>query len=133
MSAAAREWRQRNLDRALSVPGIAAGKQEEDEPSEMSGKDNERPSEQRKQPRKWPPYDEGARIISYNVNEDGRPFGVKIRFKIRIVTGKEAAALDKLQADAIREYLRWVRQYRQSRNSGPAGTSSRAREQRRSG
>jgi hypothetical protein len=47
-------------------------------------------SEQQKQPRKWPPYDEGARIISYNVNEDGRPFGVKIRFKIRIVTGKRS-------------------------------------------
>jgi hypothetical protein len=99
----------------------------------MSGEDIDGPSGQRKQSRKWPPYDEGARIISYNVNEGGRPFGVKIRFKIRVVTGKEAAALDKMQADAIREYLRWVKQYRQSRNSGPADTSSAAPEQRRSG
>lgn len=99
----------------------------------MSGEDVERPSGQRKQPKKWPPYDEAARIISYNVNEGGRPSGVKIRFKIRVVTGKEAAAIDKLQADAIREYLRWVRQYRQSRNSGPEDTSSAARDQRRSG
>jgi hypothetical protein len=99
----------------------------------MSGQDNERPSDQRKQSRKWPPYDEGARIISYNVNEDGRPFGVKIRFKIRVVTGKEAAAVDKLQADAIREYLRWVRQYRQSRNSGPGDRPGGAQEQRLSG
>ena len=37
---------------------------------EISGEDDERPSGQRKQARKWPPYDEGARIISYNVNED---------------------------------------------------------------
>ena len=99
----------------------------------MSGEDAERPSGQRKQAKKWPPYDEGARIISYNVNEDERPFGVKIRFKIRVVTGKEAAAMDKLQADAIKEYLRWVRQYRQSRNSGPEDTPSGTLDQRRSG
>jgi hypothetical protein len=99
----------------------------------MSGEDRNKPSGQRKRPRKWPPYDEGARILSYNVNEDERPFGVKIRFKIRVVTGKEAAALDKQQADAIKEYLRWVRQYRQSRNSGPADTPGAAKEHRRSG
>jgi hypothetical protein len=100
----------------------------------MNGKDSQGPpSGQQKRPKKWPPYDEGARIISYNVNEDGRPFGIKIRFKIRIVTGKEAAAVDKLQADAIREYLRWVRQYRPSRSSGPEDTPSRALDQRRSG
>src|SRR5580692_375163 len=100
----------------------------------MDGEDSQgSPSGHRKQSKKWPPYDEGARIISYNVNEDSRPFGVKIRFKIRVVTGKEAAAADKLQADAIKEYLRWVRQYRQSRSSGPGDTSSAAREQRRSG
>jgi hypothetical protein len=99
----------------------------------MNGKDNESASGQRKQSKKWPPYDEGARIISYNVNEEERPSGVKIRFKIRVVTGKEAAAVDKQQADAIKEYLRWVRQYRQSRNSAPGDTPSGAREQRRSG
>jgi hypothetical protein len=99
----------------------------------MSWEDAERPPGLRKQVKKWPPYDEGARIISYNVNEDERPFGVKIRFKIRVVTGKEAAAVDQLQADAIREYLRWVRQYRQSRNSGPGDTPGRAADQRRSG
>jgi hypothetical protein len=76
----------------------------------------------RKQSIKWPPYDEGARIISYNVNESERPSGVKIRFKIRVVSGREAAALDRQQADAIREYLRWVRQYRQSRSTGPGDT-----------
>jgi hypothetical protein len=90
-------------------------------------------SDQGKLRRKWPPYDEGARIISYNVNEGERPSGIKIRFKIRIVTGKEAAALDRQQADAIKEYLRWVRQYRQSPNSAPGDTCSGPREQRPSG
>ena len=99
----------------------------------MSGKDNKSGPDQRKQANKWPPYDDGARIISYNVNEEERPFGVKIRFKIRVVTGKEAAAVDWQQADAIKEYLRWVRQYRQSLNSGPGDTPSGTPEQRRSG
>jgi hypothetical protein len=85
---------------------------------------------QQKQAKKWPPYDEGARIISCNVNEDERSCGIKIRYKIRVVSGREAAAIDKQQADAIKEYLRWVRQYR---NSGPGDTSSRARDQRPSG
>jgi hypothetical protein len=90
-------------------------------------------SDQGKPGRKWPPYDEGARIISYNVNEGERPSGIKIRFKIRIVTGREAAALDRQQADAIKEYLRWVRQYRQSPNSGHEDTCNGAREPRPSG
>jgi hypothetical protein len=90
----------------------------------MSGKGNDSASGLRKQPRKWPPYDEGARIISYNVNEDQRPSGIKIRFKIRIVSGREAAIIDRQQADAIKEYLRWVRQHRQSLNSAPGATAS---------
>jgi hypothetical protein len=61
------------------------------------------------------------------LNEEERPDGVKIRFKIRIVSGREAAAVDRQQAEAIREYLTWVRQYRQyrqSRNSGHGDTPS---------
>jgi hypothetical protein len=54
----------------------------------------------------------GARIISYNMNEDERPDGLKIRFKVRIVSGKAAAAIDARQAQAIRELLAWVRQQR---------------------
>jgi hypothetical protein len=51
-------------------------------------------------------------VISYNLNEDERPEGFRIRFKIRIVTGKHAAALDARQAEAIRELLLWTRQHR---------------------
>jgi hypothetical protein len=63
---------------------------------------------------------DGARIISYNLNEDERPGGIKIRIKIRIETGKKARVIDARQAEVIKEYLRWVRQYR---NSGHADTS----------
>jgi hypothetical protein len=51
-------------------------------------------------------------IISYNIDEDQRPGGLKVRFKVTIVTGKHAAALDARQAEAIRELLSWTRQHR---------------------
>jgi len=59
----------------------------------------------------------GARIISYNFNEDERPGGMKVRAKIRIVSGKQAEAVNAAQAEAIRELLIWVRQQR--RNQQP--------------
>jgi hypothetical protein len=55
---------------------------------------------------KWP------RIISYNLREDQRPGGMKVRFKIRVETGKKAAALNAQQAEAIKELLQWARQHR---------------------
>jgi len=54
----------------------------------------------------------GPRIISYNLNEDERPGGMKVRFKVRIETGKKAAALNAQQAEAIKELLEWARQHR---------------------
>ncbi len=51
-------------------------------------------------------------VISYNIDEDERPDGLKVRFKVTIVTGKHAAALDARQAEAIRELLLWTRQHR---------------------
>jgi hypothetical protein len=54
---------------------------------------------------------DGPRIISYNVNEDERPGGMKVRFKIRVETGRKAAALNAQQAEAIRELLQWERQH----------------------
>jgi hypothetical protein len=117
------------------MPEMDKGPESQDgnSPAEMNREYGNTASGLRKQARKWPPYDDGARIISYNVNEDGRPFGVKIRYKIRIVSGREAAIVDRQQADAIREYLRWVRQHRQSRNSGHADTPSGAQDLRPSG
>ena len=57
----------------------------------------------------------GARIISYNFSEGERPGGIKIRAKVRVVGGRQAAALDARQAGAIRELLVWARQHRQAR------------------
>jgi hypothetical protein len=54
----------------------------------------------------------GPRIISYNLTEQQRPGGLKVRFKVRIETGKKAAAIDARQAEAIRELLQWSREHR---------------------
>jgi hypothetical protein len=51
-------------------------------------------------------------VISYNVNEDERPGGLKIRWKIRVESGKKAAARDALMASAVKELLEWSRQHR---------------------
>jgi hypothetical protein len=56
---------------------------------------------------------DGARIISYNFIEGERPGGMKVRAKIRIVKGREAAALNARQAEVIRELLLWARQHKQ--------------------
>ena len=53
-----------------------------------------------------------ARIISYNLNEDERPGGMKVRFKIRVESGRKAAALNTQQAEAIKELLLWARQHK---------------------
>jgi hypothetical protein len=58
----------------------------------------------------------GARIISYNLTEEQRPGGMKVRFKIRIETGRKAAAIDAAQADALRELLEWSREHRTARS-----------------
>jgi hypothetical protein len=65
----------------------------------------------------------GARIISYNINEEERPGGMKVRFKVRVEKGMKAAVLDARQAEAIKELLIWVRQHRNSgHGEGPDGT-----------
>ena len=49
-------------------------------------------------------------VISYNVTEGDRPGGIKVRFKIRVVTGKRAREIDARQAKAVMEVLEWQRQ-----------------------
>ena len=53
-----------------------------------------------------------GRVISYNLREEERPGGMKVRFKIRVETGKKAAARNAQQAEAIKELLQWARQRR---------------------
>ena len=59
-----------------------------------------------------PGMPENGRVISYNLREDERPGGMKVRFKIRVETGRKAAALNAQQAEAIKELLQWARQHR---------------------
>jgi hypothetical protein len=59
----------------------------------------------------------GARIISNNLTEEERPGGMKVRFKVRVETGKKAAVIDAAQADALRELLLWARQHRTRQNA----------------
>ena len=56
-----------------------------------------------------------GRVISYNVPEGKRPGGIKVRFKIRIATGKRAQLIDARQAEVIMEVLQWQRQHRTRR------------------
>ena len=79
----------------------------------MAGENDHKAPGQRKHARKWPSNDESSRIISYNVPEGERPGGIKVRFKIRVVTGKRAKEIDARQARAIMEVLRWHRQQRE--------------------
>jgi hypothetical protein len=52
-----------------------------------------------------------ARVISYNLSDEERPDGIKVRYKIRIATGKRARELDARQAKVIMEVLQWLSQH----------------------
>jgi len=49
-----------------------------------------------------------ARVISYNLSEEQRPDGIKVRYKIRIATGRRAREIDARQAAVIMEVLQWL-------------------------
>jgi hypothetical protein len=57
-----------------------------------------------------PGIEDKGRVISYNVSEGERPGGIKVRFKLRIATGKRAQEIDARQAKIIMEVLQWQRQ-----------------------
>ena len=57
-------------------------------------------------------------IYSYNVDDSKTPGGIKVRWKVRVVTGPQAARYDARQAEAIREALTWaLRHQRQLRST----------------
>jgi hypothetical protein len=58
---------------------------------------------------------QNVRVISYNIPERDRPGGIKVRFKIRVVTGKRGREIDARQARAILEVLQWQRQHHEPR------------------
>lgn len=53
------------------------------------------------------------RIISYNLSEGERPAGLKVRYKVKVISGPGAKALDAAQARVLREVLEWSQQHRQ--------------------
>jgi hypothetical protein len=63
-------------------------------------------------PDKAPGIPVNDRVISYNLKEGERPAGLKIRYKIRVESGKKAAARDAMLAAAVKELLQWSRQHR---------------------
>jgi hypothetical protein len=54
----------------------------------------------------------GPRIIAYNLREEERPGGMKVRYKVKIATGRKARELDERQAEVIMELLKWARQHK---------------------
>jgi hypothetical protein len=56
-----------------------------------------------------------GRVISYNVPEGDRPDRIKVRYKIRIATGKRAREIDARQARVILEVLQWLSQHPEPR------------------
>ncbi len=47
-------------------------------------------------------------IYSYNLDDSQTPGGIKVRWKVRVVTGPEAGRYDARQAEAIKELLTWA-------------------------
>jgi hypothetical protein len=50
-------------------------------------------------------------IYSYNLDDTKTPGGLKVRWKVRVVTGPAAARYDARQNQAIRELLQWASQH----------------------
>jgi hypothetical protein len=60
------------------------------------------------------------RIYVYNMNEDKTPGRLKVRIKIRVITGPEAARLDARQTAAIMELLKCAQRNRSRPHGRPA-------------
>jgi hypothetical protein len=73
--------------------------------STASGKPQESPEQHA---RYSPDTIPNGTIYSYNVDDSKTPGGIKVRWKVRVVTGPQAARYDARQAEAIREALTWA-------------------------
>jgi hypothetical protein len=70
------------------------------------------PERPEKQAGNLPGTVKGSRIIAYNLREEERPGRMKVRYKVKIATGRKARALDEHQAEVIMDLLKWARQHR---------------------
>ena len=53
-------------------------------------------------------------IFAYNLDEKNNAGGMRVRWKIRVANGPEAARAEARQAEAIREALTWLRKHPQA-------------------
>jgi hypothetical protein len=54
-------------------------------------------------------------IYIYNMDDSKTPGGLKVRWKVRVITGPAAAGYDARQNAAIRELLSWACQHQRRR------------------
>jgi hypothetical protein len=54
-------------------------------------------------------------IYTYNMDDSKTPGGLKVRWKVRVITGPAAAGYDARQNAAIRELLQWACQHQRHR------------------
>ena len=75
-------------------------------------------AEQQEHVEKYPPELMAAipngTIFAYNLVEKNNAGGMKVRWKIRVANGPEAARAEARQAEAIREALTWLRKHPQA-------------------
>lgn len=50
-------------------------------------------------------------VFRYNVDENMTPGGMRVRWKIRVITGPEAARWEARQNTAVLELLRWAHKH----------------------
>jgi len=74
-------------------------------PSEISAEGD------KKQAGNSPETIHGPTVYAYNMDETKTPGGLKVRWKIRVASGAEAARADARQAEAIRELLQWAQHH----------------------
>lgn len=59
----------------------------------------------------WPVNIPSGIIYSYNLDNSQTPGGLRVRYKIRVVTGPEADRHEARLAEALREALIWTRRH----------------------
>jgi hypothetical protein len=57
----------------------------------------------------------GDTIYMYNMDETKTPGGLKVRWKVRVITGPAAARWDARQNQAIMELLQWASRHQNHR------------------
>ena len=88
-------------------PAPHQGKERQQIASDQAGQDQEKAE---KQSGDSPGTIPGPDIIAYNLKKGERPGGMKVRYKIKVETGRKARELDERQAEIIKELLSWARQ-----------------------